>query len=162
MNTHILHATFLLALVACAGDGGTGGTGGTGNADTELEAAFCDILATGPEESVRAANTVTEAPEVFIDGSKVEIALEPGATLVTFTPDEVGSFAIGLGSNDTFVVRDVNGNEPELLQTVTGASCPELAVRYTYDLKAETYSIDFSGASVDEIELVAEESDDDL
>ena len=103
----------LSALVACAttpdaeppeiilppaGTDDPGTTGGT--PETSLEESFCARLSTGPETEVVAANTVAEAPEVFLDDDgHVEIDIPLNGGIVKFTPDEEGTFALGFGED---------------------------------------------------------------
>lgn len=155
MNKTLLPLLCLLPLVACAGA-----------EETDLETAFCEILANGPETDVAATEAAEGAPEAFVEDTAVEITLldveGQFEGYVSFTTDEAGSYAIGLSDDVPFAVLDAAGAEISLDQSVDGAACADLAVRHTVSLELGTYTLHFGPTDVDEVALVAEESDDDL
>lgn len=156
MRKTLSAALCLLPLLACAGEG----------EETDLETAFCDILANGPETSVTATESADGAPEAFVEDSAVEIALVAGdpdfSGYVSFTTDEAGSYAMGLSDDVPVEVMDSEGATISLEQSIDGAACADLAVRHTVSLELGTYTLYFGPTDVDEVKLVAEESDDDL
>ncbi|MEM6926018.1 MAG: hypothetical protein AAF602_03740 [Myxococcota bacterium] len=134
--------------------------------DSDVEAAFCDILATGPAQAATATND-DDGPEVFVDGSRVDITLLDDGSgsfsgRVRFTPDETGTFAMGLGADIPIVVSDTEGNALPFESVVMGAACSELAVRQTVALQLQTYIVELGPSPVADVAFVAEESDDDL
>ena len=139
-----------------------------GGKDTDLETAFCELLANGPEVDVTAdAEGEGEGPEIALADQKVEIALVEGddglfSGVARFTPDEPGAFALGLGDNVPIAVLDGQGEPLPWVAEVVGASCDALAVRYTVELEMETYLVVFGPTDLDEVDFVSEESDDDL
>ncbi|MEO0604430.1 MAG: hypothetical protein AAF211_23555 [Myxococcota bacterium] len=142
-----------LTLVACG-------------SDSDVEAAFCDILASGPAQSVTATND-DDGPEAFVDGTRIDIALLDDGSgsfsgRVRFTPDETGTFAMGLGADLPIVVSDTDGNALPFESVVMGAACSELAVRQTVALELQTYIVELGPSPVADVAFVAEESDDDL
>lgn len=139
---------------------------GCGPADTDLEAAFCDILANGPEEDFAAGATEGSGPEVFLDGVNVELALNDGPDgytgYATYTPDEAGSFAFGFKDDVGFLVLGADGTALPWEAEVRDAECADLAVRYTVALELKTYTLSFGPTPEPEADFVSEESDDDL
>lgn len=59
-------------------------------------------------------------------------------------------------------VLDADGGSISVGQSIDGAACADLAVRHTVGLELGTYALSFGATDVDEVKLVAEESDDDL
>ncbi|MBX2802957.1 MAG: hypothetical protein KTR31_35065 [Myxococcales bacterium] len=145
-----------LILTACGGSA----------TDTDLETAFCELLENGREKDVVATATATDAPEVAFDNRQVEIELvgSPGAYsgYATFTPDEPGHFAMGLGQNVPFEVQTASGEVLPWAAEVVGAACADLAVRYTVELAQVPHTLFFGPGDAEEIDFVAEESNDDL
>lgn len=156
MTKKLLAALCLLPLSACAGEG----------EETDLETAFCEILANGPEVDVAATESADGAPEAFMEDSAVEVGLVAGdpdfSGYVSFTTDESGSYAIGLSDDVPMEVMDADGASISLDQSIDGAACADLAVRHTVSLELGTYTLYFGPTELDEVSLVAEESDDDL
>ena len=148
-------APLALVLFACGG-----------SPDTDLETAFCDILKNGPEKDFTAGDGEGSGPEVAIDATNVELALLDGPDgyygYATYTPDETGTFAFGFKDDVGFLVLDANGDALPWEAQVDGASCPDLAVRYTVALEMQTYVLSFGPTTHPEADLVAEESNDDL
>ncbi len=147
-----LIVSLCLALFAC--DSGS---------DTDLETAFCNLLAGGATVTVDAANE----PEVAREDKRVVIALEMSndgyVGRVKFTADERGSFAFGLDTDVPFVVMDSDGAIVQHEQRVDGAeACSELVVRYTVPMQRQAYWLELGPTDVSEIAIVSEESDDDL
>lgn len=130
--------------------------------DTDLETAFCDGLAAPAERTVDATSTMSDAPNVT-DEARVDIQLIEGrGGFVTYVPDEPGSFAFGFSAPTELVIRDENGTVVPLDETVTGAACADLAVRYTASLDLQVYRLELVGAEATTVGFIAEESDDDL
>lgn len=134
--------------------------------ETDLETAFCSQLAGEADRSVEATPDAEGAPGVSRDATSYRIALVPDGDMfvgtVAFKPDENGDFAIGLSRDIPMRVINGAGEEVTFKKTVTGASCPELAVRHTMRLNTNTYTIEFGPTDVSEVSLVSEESNDDL
>ncbi len=139
---------------------------GGGAAETNLEDGFCRLLQSGPEASITAAATPEDAPELALADTVVEVDLLPEGDgfwgLAAFTADEPGSFAIGLSEDVDLIVRDAADSEIAPETVVDGSACAELVVRYTYPMEVATYWVEFTGAAADEVDVVSEESDDDL
>lgn len=156
MTKTLLPLLCLLPLMGCAGEG----------EETDLETAFCEILANGPETSVTATDSADGAPEAFVEDAAVEIALleveGQYEGFVSFTTDEAGSYAIGLSDDVPMEVLDADGGSIAIDQSIDGAACADLAVRHTVSLELGTYTLSFGPTDVDEVKVVAEESDDDL
>lgn len=134
--------------------------------ETDLETAFCDQLANGPQRQVAAVDGPEGAPGVNKDGTAFRIALieRDGEYWgqVAYKADERGNFAMGLSHDVPMRITNPEGEEVTLKNKVTGSSCPELAARYTAKLGLRTYTIEFGPTDVPEIGFVSEESDDDL
>ena len=134
--------------------------------ETDLETAFCDQLAGEADRSVQASLQAADAPGVARDATSYQIALVPDGDMfvgkVAFKPDEKGDFAIGLSRDIPMRIINGAGEAVTFKNTVVGASCPELAIRYTARLNTNTYTIEFGPTDVAEVTLVSEESNDDL
>jgi len=147
-------AVVCVALAAC----------GSGS-ETDLETAFCDILANGPEDQVDAVDGPS-GPELAAEDRSVAVLLVDlgdgtfGGS-ATYTADEAGSFVMGLSDDIPLTVYDSQDEVVPLENTVQGASCDELAVRHTVQLEAAAYRVEFGPTDVDEVRVVSEESDDD-
>lgn len=136
--------TLALLLTAC----------GAATEETDLETAFCALLAEGDTVEVGADE------EAAHEDARAVITLDPDQpTRVRYTPDEPGSFAFGLSQDVPFAVLK-DGEALPITATIQGASCPDLAVRHTVELAVESYVIEL-GPGEGDVSLVSEESDDD-
>jgi len=140
-------------------------TAGCGS-DTDLEQAFCDLMAS-PEVAYTATIDPEEAPTVNLEDTLVELELEADGEYfsgsVIFAADEAGTFAFGLSEDVPFKVTDLQGRPASIINTERGSEeCAELAVRHTVEMEVQEYLLVFGPADVDEVDLVGEESDDDL
>ena len=131
-----------------------------GSTETDLETAFCDILASGPFDDLVATSTTADAPTSTLDDRAADVDLTSG-TFVAFTPDEPGSYVFGLSDDVGFAVVDAQGEPLVRVDEVLGADCASLAVRSTWNLTATTYYLSFD-TTADSVLVTAEESDDDL
>ena len=134
--------------------------------ETDLETAFCNLLQDGPEVEAIAGNGQYGGPELFVPDTVVELdraESSGGWGWAWFTPDEAGTFVIGLSEDMTFMFLDEE-NYPVWAETeVVGSDkCAELAVRYTLTLENKPYTVHFDASELPEVDVVAEESDDDL
>ena len=139
---------------------------GCGGPDTDLEQAFCDLLA-APEVAYTATVDTEQAPTVDLEDTHVELELEADGEYfsgsVIFAADEAGTFAFGLSEDVPFAVTDLQGRPASIINTERGSeACAELVVRHTVEMEVKDYLLIFGPADVDEVDLVGEESDDDL
>jgi hypothetical protein len=148
--------SMMVVMAGCAAGGG---------AETDLETGFCDLLRSGPEAEVMATADTAGAPEAALSDTVVEVDLledDDGFWgWVAFTADEPGSFAIGVSEDVDVRLVDDQGAEVPAEETIEGAACDQLVRRVTFPLQARTYWLELSG-DVAEVDLVSEESDDDL
>ena len=152
------HHPLAFALVASIATACTG-------SDTDLETAFCAGLEAAAARTVDAAPTADDADDIT-DSARVDIALAAVdgqfGGFVTYTPDEAGSFAFGLTDDVELIVRDEAGDVVAVDTSVASTQCDALAMRHTFTLRLETYTLEIAPTDVDRIGIIAEESDDDL
>lgn len=142
-------------------------TGCNSGADTNLEDAFCQVLALDNAEVFTAAAAQSSAPDVTAEDLRVEIELVDNGDgmfsgLVAYTPDEAGHFAFGFDEEVPVTVRSATGGTLPWVAEVSGAVCAELAVRRTVELDLETVFLEIGPTAVSTVSLAAEESNDDL